>query len=226
MVQIPRLREWRELQGWTQKDLAQESGVSARSIASYEAGGSARPGTARRLAEALNIEVADLVMLGKAQAPPSPEQPSLNGFEVEERRTPDAEVIAGYEHIVREHRIAWREALEALASPWEQRLASGAYDHSSVEQFFSDVVALSQSISRAISASVDEDRLRREYKGLPPSEEDRREAWASAISPAGANLLALCDEVYAAAAEKFSQSELEAVRQKRDEARRALREAA
>jgi transcriptional regulator with XRE-family HTH domain len=87
MVQIPRLREWRELQGWTQKDLAQESGLSARSIAGYEAGASARPGTARKLAVALGIDVVDLVEApGKAKAPPSP-QLTLNGALEEERRT-------------------------------------------------------------------------------------------------------------------------------------------
>jgi transcriptional regulator with XRE-family HTH domain len=93
MVQIPRLREWRELQGWTQKDLARESGVSPRSIAGYEAGAGVRPGTARKLAEALNVEVADLVLAsGKVEAPPSPEPSLFNGLEEERRAEWEAAV--------------------------------------------------------------------------------------------------------------------------------------
>src|SRR5215217_4317284 len=109
MVQIPRLREWRELQGWTQKNLAQESGVSTRSIAGYEAGASARPGTARKLAEALGVEVVDLVLTsGKAEAPPSPEQPSFNGLLEQERRL-------GYQR-------SWRDFIALMAN----RIASQA----------------------------------------------------------------------------------------------------
>jgi transcriptional regulator with XRE-family HTH domain len=91
-LQIPRLRGWRELRGWTQKDLAEESGVSARSIAGYETGASIRPRNARKLAEALDVEVADLVVTsGKGAAPPSLE-PSFNDVLDEERRQWRAEV--------------------------------------------------------------------------------------------------------------------------------------
>jgi hypothetical protein len=61
-----------------------------RSVAGYEGGAHVRPNTARKLAQALNVEVADLVEASsypKAQAPPSSIQPPLNGFE-EERRDP------------------------------------------------------------------------------------------------------------------------------------------
>jgi transcriptional regulator with XRE-family HTH domain len=60
-VQIPNLREMRELQGLTQKELADVSGVSLRSVAGYEGGASVRPNTARKLAKALDVKVADLV---------------------------------------------------------------------------------------------------------------------------------------------------------------------
>ena len=60
-MQIPNLREMRELQGLTQKELADVSGVSLRSVAGYEGGASVRPNTARKLAEALDVKVADLV---------------------------------------------------------------------------------------------------------------------------------------------------------------------
>lgn len=60
-MQIPNLRELRELHGLTQKELADVSGVSLRSVAGYEGGAHVRPNTARKLAQALNVEVADLV---------------------------------------------------------------------------------------------------------------------------------------------------------------------
>ncbi|MDP9440033.1 MAG: helix-turn-helix domain-containing protein, partial [Actinomycetota bacterium] len=86
-MEIPRLREWREFRGLTQKELAERAGVSERSVFGYESGGGARPNTARRVAHALGIEVPDLVAEGahpKEQAPPMPEVP-LKGIE-EERR--------------------------------------------------------------------------------------------------------------------------------------------
>ena len=95
-MHIPNLRELRELHGLTQKELADVSGVSLRSVAGYEGGAHVRPNTARKLAQALNVEVADLVETSsypKAQAPPSPTQPPLNGFEEERREIPDIEVV-------------------------------------------------------------------------------------------------------------------------------------
>ncbi len=61
-MQIPNLREVRELQGLTQKELADVSGVSLRSIAGYESGASVRPNTARKIANELYLEVAELVI--------------------------------------------------------------------------------------------------------------------------------------------------------------------
>jgi transcriptional regulator with XRE-family HTH domain len=87
-VQLPKLRQWRELRGFTQKELSELSGVSLRGVAGYEAGAEARPNTARKLAEALDLEVMDLagVEPGKEIASPSVQLP-LNGWE-EERRDP------------------------------------------------------------------------------------------------------------------------------------------
>jgi transcriptional regulator with XRE-family HTH domain len=60
-LKLPRLKEERELHGWSQKKLAEESGVSRDSISNYETGQrDAWPATAKKLADALGIEIADL----------------------------------------------------------------------------------------------------------------------------------------------------------------------
>ncbi len=54
------LREFRRRKGWSQKDLANESGVGQDTISSIETGThEPRPSTLRKLAEALGVEVAD-----------------------------------------------------------------------------------------------------------------------------------------------------------------------
>ena len=60
-MKLPRLREVRELHGWSQSRLAEESGVSRDSISNYETGHrEAWPATAKRLADALGVEIEDL----------------------------------------------------------------------------------------------------------------------------------------------------------------------
>ena len=84
-VEIPKLREVRELQGLTQKELADVSGVSVRSVAGYEGGAHVRPNTARKLANALNVDVADLMGVDahpKADALP-PRDPDAAALESE-----------------------------------------------------------------------------------------------------------------------------------------------
>ncbi len=77
-MKLPRLKEVRELHGWSQKKLAEESGVSRDSISNYETGHrQAWPATARRLADALGVEIADLLQepaRPKEVAPSSPDE--------------------------------------------------------------------------------------------------------------------------------------------------------
>jgi transcriptional regulator with XRE-family HTH domain len=92
-LQIPRLRQWREFRGLTQKDLAAAAGVSVRAIAGYEAGAGIRPNTARKLAEALDIEVADFFATREPEspllhAPPSQEKLFNNGLFAGGQRSP------------------------------------------------------------------------------------------------------------------------------------------
>jgi transcriptional regulator with XRE-family HTH domain len=60
-MEIPKLKEWRERRGLTQRELAELAGVSLRGIAGYEAGQSIRPNTARKVADALEVAVEDLL---------------------------------------------------------------------------------------------------------------------------------------------------------------------
>lgn len=56
------LRELRRQKGWSQRDLARESGVGADTISGIESGRhEARPSTLRKLAGAFGVEVADLL---------------------------------------------------------------------------------------------------------------------------------------------------------------------
>lgn len=86
-MKTPRLKEWREARGETQVTLAERSGVAEHTISRIEHGAFLRPSTARKLADALNVSVADLmekpsVPLGEpvplAEAPytgPTPQGP-------------------------------------------------------------------------------------------------------------------------------------------------------
>ncbi len=76
-MKLTQLREVRELHGWSQSKLAEESGVSRDGISNYETGHrEAWPATAKKLADALQAEISDLVarveepvLAGKVEAP-------------------------------------------------------------------------------------------------------------------------------------------------------------
>jgi transcriptional regulator with XRE-family HTH domain len=87
---LRKLREFRLRRGLSQADLSAVTGVAEFTISEIEAGKRAnpRPSTLRKLAQALEVEVADLY--GEVDSPlgeaPSPEQPNFNGLLEEERR--------------------------------------------------------------------------------------------------------------------------------------------
>ena len=77
-MKTPRLREWREARGETQLTLAERAGLTEHTISRIEHGYELRPGTARKLADALGVEIADLMEnppilagTGKDKAPTS-----------------------------------------------------------------------------------------------------------------------------------------------------------
>ena len=113
-MKLPRLKEVRELHGWSQAKLAEESDVSRDSISNYETGQrEAWPATAKKLADALHVEIADLreparelATSGKADAPKEagPEDEKTPGSLI------DAEVLAN------------------MAELWNALLSRGLYD--------------------------------------------------------------------------------------------------
>jgi transcriptional regulator with XRE-family HTH domain len=103
-----RLKEERTLKGWSQRDLAEESGTNVDTISGIERGQhEPRPSTLRKLAAALGVQVRDLfedpVLPGKAEAPPTG-PPDLD---VEDLKTPE-EVAA----VVRQLQPMAKEAIE------------------------------------------------------------------------------------------------------------------
>src|SRR5215216_8150582 len=89
-IRLDELRHIREQAGYSQQDLADESGVSQHTISELELGRRSPQGrTLRKLAKVLGVEVADLREdpdSPKAEAPPW-QQPPLNGLLADERRS-------------------------------------------------------------------------------------------------------------------------------------------
>ena len=73
-MKLPGLREQRELHGLSQSELGRSAGVSRDSISNYETGQrEAWPSTAKKLAAALGVDIADLAS-PKVRAPSSPDE--------------------------------------------------------------------------------------------------------------------------------------------------------
>src|SRR4051812_2976101 len=70
-MQLERLKEWRESQGLTQRELAGKAGVGEVTVARVETGASIRPNTARKIAGALGLAVSDLLAQPPTLAEPA-----------------------------------------------------------------------------------------------------------------------------------------------------------
>lgn len=71
-MKLEKLKEWREYRGLTQVELADKAGVPQSTVSQAETGRrSPHPGTARKFAEALGVEVEELTRAPKAPAPRS-----------------------------------------------------------------------------------------------------------------------------------------------------------
>jgi transcriptional regulator with XRE-family HTH domain len=60
-MQLTKLRDWRQMSGMSQEELARRAGLSHAAISRIECGAGCTPATARKLAYALNLEIPDLV---------------------------------------------------------------------------------------------------------------------------------------------------------------------
>ncbi len=94
-----RIKAERRLKGWSQKDLAEESGVNQDTISGVESGRhEPRPSTLRKLAAALGVEVADFFKEPAfPKAEPSPPSEPLVGEGSEQERL---DLMDGYRESV------------------------------------------------------------------------------------------------------------------------------
>jgi transcriptional regulator with XRE-family HTH domain len=117
-MHLESLRHIREQAGYSQQDLADESGVSQHTISELELGRRRPQGrTLRKLAKVLGVEVADLRKdpeSPKAEAPPS-QRSLFNGLEEERRERQTVQDV-------RETYLPFRESLESYCARWERLL--------------------------------------------------------------------------------------------------------
>jgi transcriptional regulator with XRE-family HTH domain len=133
---LDRLRHIREQSGYSQQDLADESGVSQHTISEIELGRRRPQGrTLRKLAKVLDVAVAELYDAPErplAEAPPSA-QLTLNGALEEERRT----------SALGEQFELWRAGWEEDTARWARAVEEGTIlqSPSSAGAFCAEVIA-------------------------------------------------------------------------------------
>ena len=117
-MKTPRLREWREAMGETQVTLADKSGVAEHTISRIEHGASLRPTTARKLADALGVAVADLMesppVLASAEKAEAPDTGS-SVDSTEEVITFDDEAVRAAISAAKAGKLTTKEAAQAIA---------------------------------------------------------------------------------------------------------------
>jgi transcriptional regulator with XRE-family HTH domain len=85
-LKLARTKEWRESHGLTQRELAAEAGVGEVTVARVETGASVSPPTARKIAEALGVAVADLLERPPVPLAEAPQGTGATEDEAEEER--------------------------------------------------------------------------------------------------------------------------------------------
>ncbi len=175
-MKVPRLRQQRESRGLTQQDLADAAGVDRRSVAGWELGGGIRPNSARKVAEALAVEITDLL------------EPSLDPREQPIRANLEDGIILEFKSLAEYWRIAeeLREHAQAVEAGEYSRLRQvkimtdvdsflRAYDHitdkSEAEKLHRTYLRLLERLAAAISRlashlAEDEAEEKRRRSGL------------------------------------------------------------
>ena len=152
-MKLTRLREVRELRGWSQSKLAEESDVSRDGISNYETGHrEAWPSTAKKLADALGVEISDLVAraeelvpLGEAPREAGPVKKPLRHL---------------YDNA--------RRGIETFCDHWERQLGTGELSRQSLEELRVGIDSFNPVIDALVAAELrDLARLHHETTGEP-----------------------------------------------------------
>jgi transcriptional regulator with XRE-family HTH domain len=154
----------REQAGLTQEQEAKMAGVSPTTISGIESGKITRPHlkTLLKIARALGVDVGELRESGKAEAPPSPTQPALNGFEEERRegrrtaRARDAIEFAQRFTRLYENLNAIRDRMDEYRETWEKRLAAGDFDEDAFKEAGRAIRAFWPAVVTAVEAEMAE----------------------------------------------------------------------
>jgi len=122
-LKLARTKEWREAHGLTQRELAAAAGVGEVTVARVETGASVSPPTARKLAEALDVSVADLLERPPVPLAKASQETGYTEAEVEEEQRPDDEVTRRriYSGLAEARALL----LESTAELWDRVLDRG-----------------------------------------------------------------------------------------------------
>ena len=122
-MKLARTKEWRESHGLTQRELAAAAGVGEVTVARVETGASVSPPTARKLAEALDVSVADLLERPPVPLAEASQETGHKEAEVEEEQRPDDEVTRRriYSGLAEARALL----LESTAELWDRLLDRG-----------------------------------------------------------------------------------------------------
>jgi transcriptional regulator with XRE-family HTH domain len=122
-LKLARTKEWRESHGLTQRELAAAAGVGEVTVARVETGASVSPPTARKLAEVLDVSVADLLERPPVPLAEASQETGHTEAEVEEEQRPDDEVTRRriYSGLAEARALL----LESTAELWDRLLDRG-----------------------------------------------------------------------------------------------------
>jgi transcriptional regulator with XRE-family HTH domain len=143
------LRRVRTMRGMNQVDLARASGVAQNTISEIELGKrEARPATLRKLARALDVEIADFFEAADRPKVPAPysQQLTLNGELEEERRVVWESTVKD----ARRLRETGRDRLEELLAAWHASKKRG--EDSSARRAYLD--EMGELLQRAYDAEM------------------------------------------------------------------------
>jgi len=188
-VCVERIRQLRNDKGLSQAKLAVAAGMDPATLNRLEQGkGNPNLRTLERVADALGVEVADL--LGKAQRRSSPEPSLFNGLEGERRE-------AIYK--------PWAEFVNRFAERWERKIVEGTFDHGAVLEF----IGILEDVSPVLS------RLGLEEKREQPGEYPY--SFGPVMGAAISRLMGLANPLIEAGTKQVEESDLARLRRQREE---------